>query len=844
MRPIWIMEILVIIFFAAGAGAVPVEEWNRTYSDAFFNDVQDISDGGYVLAGYKISNSGLQGAYLIKVDSNGNEEWNKLFAPETYVYIVEKTIDDGYILGGYKSFNGDYGSKEVALVIKTDASGNEQWNRTFDENIDKYDPLSGTINSIKQIKDGGYILTQNTWRNNTNYARIIKLDSAGNTEWIRTFENSSIASVVHTFNGSYIFAISIFHGGYNQEKYPEISLIKLDDRGNDLWNRTYQGTYQGIENVHIEQTAEDGLMIMGEIRTSRTGIDALLIKTDANGIEIWNKTFGGTSDDGFNSIQKTRDSGYIIAGYTGADRSADVLNLYHGDAWLVRVDADGNKKWDMVFGKLEMKQIRSVRQTGDGGYIFTGRSGINPQGSWVVKLTNNSMMPYNPPAIRDEGELSQIWIKTYNGGDVIYKVQQTRDGGFILTGSNFNNYDAFLMKTDSSGKELWNNTFNGSDERFYASEFRAVDETTDGGYILGGIAVYDAYGRYGDAWLVKTDTAGKEQWNRTIGSENAGEQISAVRAVDDGYVVAVNIIWNNYQEVPEETWLIRTDKKGNQLWMKKFNGTNRDLQRARDSGYILVVSESGGWGYKENTTPPTGWIIRTDESGNEMWKKGFGEYPMKMVTPNSVLQAKDNGYIVVGDYIQDAWVINYDQYGNEKWRKIIKSRAGGIDQSFYSIVETTDGNYIIGGRTNMYRTTGMDAILIKVDSNGNELWNMTAGGDGNQVVNSMQQTSDGWFIFGGSMGNPNSEGNLGALLMKVGTREENDAKVDDVGRSIDNVKQIKGINNTVTNHANESKPLKENTDHKLTPSFESYFAVLSVVLLSIFKRKVKSRILR
>lgn len=142
------MLILAIIFVTAGAGAVPVEEWNRTYMDASFNDVQELSDGGYIFAGY------------------------------------------GYILGGHKSFTGDYGQKNAAIVIKIDSSGNEQWNQTFDENIDEYDPFGGEINSIRQSNDGGFIIAQTTRVDYLFYSQTFKLDPGGNIEWNRTVDIS------------------------------------------------------------------------------------------------------------------------------------------------------------------------------------------------------------------------------------------------------------------------------------------------------------------------------------------------------------------------------------------------------------------------------------------------------------------------------------------------------------------------------------------------------------------------------------------------------------------------------------------------------------------------------
>jgi hypothetical protein len=333
MRLIQTIPIIVIIFFASGVGAVPVEEWNRTYPDLGWgiSDIAPSVDGGYVLAACDS---------IVKIDASGKRQWiRELSNPKTAsreystILHVGSTEDGGYIFGGSRSFIGDFGSKSISAVIKTDAEGIEQWNRTFNENIDKFREIGGGINSIQQTNEGGYILAESTIYVDTNDARIIKLDSGGNTEWTRTFDNSLRPSIRQTLDGGYI--LSIYHGNF-RERYRETILKKLDAKGNDIWNLTYPK----MDNGQVELTADGMYMISGEKNSKLTNIDAFLIKIDANGNELWNKTYGGTVDDGFGVIQKTLDGGYILAGYTGADHNTDVLPYFLGDAWLVRVDAD------------------------------------------------------------------------------------------------------------------------------------------------------------------------------------------------------------------------------------------------------------------------------------------------------------------------------------------------------------------------------------------------------------------------------------------------------------------------------------------------------------------------
>jgi hypothetical protein len=277
------ITLLTLVLLAGGAIAAPVEEWNRTYSNAEFNDVQQTSDDGYILAGYKSSNeSGLIGAYLIKIDTRGNEQWDRILGKDIIVSSLEQTTDRGYILIGSKYIHGDFGSKDFAVAIKTDASGNEEWNRSFDENIDEFNLVLGRFNSVQQTSDSGYILAESATRDSP-YGMVIKIDSSGNTEWFRKSNNLQGLLLLQTPDSGYLFA----KPGW---------IIKFDALGNEQWNRTFSIKKEYF--IFSMILADDGYILAGS--TSSPGrYDALLIKTDVNGNELWVKTFGGMNDDRF-----------------------------------------------------------------------------------------------------------------------------------------------------------------------------------------------------------------------------------------------------------------------------------------------------------------------------------------------------------------------------------------------------------------------------------------------------------------------------------------------------------------------------------------------------------------
>jgi hypothetical protein len=216
------------------------------------------------------------------------------------------------------------------------------------------------------------------------------------------------------------------------------------------------------------------------------------MKTDVNGNQQWNKTFGGPGYDGASSVQKTSDGGYILAGYT---RSYGAGN---DDAWLIKTDANGNHQWNKTFGGPGNDDAHSVQQTSDGGYILAGSIDLQYPNydAWLIKTDPNG---------------NQQWNKTFGGarGDSASSVQQTSDGGYIIAGKfggeGFITYP-LLIKTESNGNLRWEIIFGGT-----AGSVSSVQQTSDGGYILIGskTTLLDPSGQSftTKAWLIKVSGA-------------------------------------------------------------------------------------------------------------------------------------------------------------------------------------------------------------------------------------------------------------------------------------------------------------------------------------------------
>ncbi|OPY18842.1 MAG: hypothetical protein A4E24_01768 [Methanomethylovorans sp. PtaU1.Bin093] len=334
-------------------------------------------------------------------------------------------------------------------------------------------------------------------------------------EWTRTFGGYAAYSVDQTTDGGYIVACSV---PGTSDYDDDVQLIKTDFEGTEKWTRTFDGN--DLDGVWSVQQTEDGGYIFAGLTETAGDLDAWLVKVDSSGDEIWSKTFGGTGMDEAYSVQETN-AGYIFAGYTYLETNKN--------AWLVEVDSSGNMLWSQTYGGNGEDMARSVLQVAADGFVFGGYTDVaGDQNAWLVKVDSSG---------------NKIWDRTFGGtgSDMVTSVQQTADGGYVLTGStqvpaeNVND-DVWLVKTGSEGFAEWTKTFGSDDFDLGLS----VQQTADDGYIIAGIVGFGS--SKDDAWLIKTDSAGYEEWNKTFGLDDRHDwALSVQQTGDGGYIIAGDI---------------------------------------------------------------------------------------------------------------------------------------------------------------------------------------------------------------------------------------------------------------------------------------------------------------
>ncbi len=204
-------------------------------------------------------------------------------------------------------------------------------------------------------------------RNQEPDAFIIKTDETGNVEWNRTYgdiDEDRGVSVLETTDGGYLLAGTSRQPGTGRDK---AFIVKTDVNGNELWSNVYGGEVgDRLESV-VE--VEDGFVATGVTHSMGSGgADMYLLKVDLTGDLVWSKAFGGSRDDHGLSVMETLDDGLVVVGYSGSFEDVD------GDVYVVRTDSEGELVWESSFGGGDTDVGYSVDVTDDGGYIITGES--------------------------------------------------------------------------------------------------------------------------------------------------------------------------------------------------------------------------------------------------------------------------------------------------------------------------------------------------------------------------------------------------------------------------------------------------------------------------------------
>jgi uncharacterized delta-60 repeat protein len=461
--------------------------------------------------------------------SDGNIEWGQGIAVDTVgnAYVTGRVLSTDFPTSS--AIYGSSGGNGDAFVAKIKTVDDPLWAKTYGGADWE------SAYSIRQTSDGGYIVGGRTDTGQFE-AFILKLNADGAVAWEKRFDGGALFEWVvmlqQTSDGGYIAAGQKNAMGGNDD----FVIMKLDANGIIGWEKSYGGTQ--LQNVHsIQQTSDGGYIVAGETNSSGAGLkDAWILKLNADGNVsdsintypgTWQKTYGGTGNDIVRTIRQTTDGGYIVAGNTGS------FGTGSQDFWVLKLNSEGAVTWEKSYGGIAnyyAASTASIQQTADGGYIVAGWSHYSSTGNDFIVLKLNA-----------DGNVSDgintypgTWQKAYGGtgGENANSVQQTTDGGYIVSGSTMSfgagSSDAWILKLNSDGSVAWQNAYGGTGgETAYS-----VQQTTDGGYVVAGFTQSFGAGS-NDVWVFKVDGNGDLNGLCDLASSSGATSVDTFMSVNN-----------------------------------------------------------------------------------------------------------------------------------------------------------------------------------------------------------------------------------------------------------------------------------------------------------------------
>jgi len=356
------------------------------------------------------------------------------------------------------------------------------------------------------------------------------------------------------------------------------------------WEKTFGGL-KSDEATSIVSTQDGGYIIAGGTSSKGSGgRDVWILKIDSNGNKLWEYTFGGRQDDGAYSIQKYSNGGFIIAGMTSS------FGKNSGDVWLIKIDNQGKKLWDKIYGyERSTEQAIFAQQTFDSGFIiFANLIEFDKDkiSIWLIKTDSLGNMLWNKKLEKS----NKISLRVLSG-------IQTADSGYVLCGiieKSGSSTDGYLIKTNKKGEILWEKTFGGPEYE----EASSIKQTPDGGFIVAGRTWANGQ-RHSDLWLIKFNSSGQKQWERIFGDKFDDGGFMVINTMDKGFLtVGFKTIDNNI-----DSWIIKTDSIGNMELDQTFDGESYEIANAilenNDSSYIIINTK-----YHTNTNDQDLYIIK------------------------------------------------------------------------------------------------------------------------------------------------------------------------------------------------------------------------------------------
>ncbi len=499
--------------------------WDKRFGgvgDEHLTSIQQVSDSGFILSGSSASGIGgnktqscwgYEDYWIVKVNAIGNKLWDSRFggSSEDYLNYAIETSDKGFLIGG-SSKSGISGDKTQSnwdptlhtwdfWIVKVDSLGNKEWDKRFGGTSDD------EALSLLELKDHSYILagssnsdisgekSQPNW-DTTNFTVdfwVLKIDSSGNKLWdkrVGGISSDLLSSIQPTSDGGFLLggsSTSDVGGDKTQSNWDTAGatfdywIVKIDSSGNKLWDKSYGG-FDNDKLSSFYQTPDKGILMAGfsnsTIGGDKTdlgngGYDYWIVKADSNGAKLWDKSLGGTLDDGDYdtdgwNLCLTNDSGFIVSGSSyspiGGDKTEN--NLGSEQTWVIKCDQFGNKVWDKTIFTAGHDENGLVIKTFDNCFLFA-----NYTGSGVAGYKTENSWDSITSAFHD------YWIVKFCDTTTSENISQSEFNNLQLLIFPNPAKSSFTIHTNTELKNARLEIFNMLGEKVYSAAFNKKQET-------------------------------------------------------------------------------------------------------------------------------------------------------------------------------------------------------------------------------------------------------------------------------------------------------------------------------------------------------------------------------
>ncbi len=405
---------------------------------------------------------------------------------------------------------------------------------------------------------------------------------------------------------------------------------------NIQWEKSYGGKHADYL-MDVKPTPDYGFILAGSSLSKKSGnksqdnngdLDYWIWKLKENGDLDWQKNLGGSGSDFLQSISLTSDAGYILAGTSASNKGFDKLEDSKGgdDFWIIKLNATGGQEWQKTIGGSGQEKLYSIIETKDGGYIIGGSSSSEP-------------MLQNTP----------------------------KESSTEKTTANYGNLDYWVVKLDNKGTIEWQQSYGG----MFMDELRSMEQTIDGGYILGGYSNSPTSGNKtddnkgtGDYWVVKIDKKGSIEWQKTIGGSQDDQLYVVHQTYDKGFILGGNSNSGSSEDKTKNNsngtdfWIVKLDESGKIVWQETYDFGKVDILTSlvenADHSLLLggyaqgEIERSGklGVGSKEKKGTDDFIALKINETGTILWDKIVGSEGKDIL--KKVIETRDGGYLMAG----------------------------------------------------------------------------------------------------------------------------------------------------------------------------------------------------